>query len=82
MKLQVEPRVPSGAEEGEFKPDATLAPFRKIYNGALCDCDAQDVSCIPVHPLPTDGRLASSPLLDACFCLSDPCRSPAAERMH
>ena len=35
-KLQVEPRVPSGAEEGEFSPDATLAPFRKIYNGAGC----------------------------------------------
>ena len=35
--------MPSGAEEGEFNPDATLAPFRKIYNGALCDCDAQDV---------------------------------------
>lgn len=32
----IEPRIPSGQIEGEFNPNATLAPFRKIYNGAHC----------------------------------------------
>ena len=67
----VEPRVPSGAEEGEFKPDATLAPFRKIYNGAHCHyVMCRSPRCVACITLLTDGCLFLSPRRQAAADLA------------
>ena len=72
----VEPRVPSGAQEGDFDPDATLAPFRKIYNGMLGHLIVHGQAFLRIAPVTLSHRKLC--VLLACFSL----RAVVRRRRH